>query len=85
MQVLILGGTSFFGKEIVRAFFSAGHSVTVFTRGITNPTDLPPHQRLVGDRTSLSDLLTVGRGKQWDVVIDNVGYNAEDAEKSGSS
>lgn len=81
MQVLILGGTSFFGKEIVRAFFSAGHSVTVFTRGLTKPTDLPPHQTLTGDRTSLSDLMTVGRGKDWDLVIDNIGYNAEDAEK----
>jgi len=82
MQVLILGGTSFFGKEMVRAFFAAGHSVTVFTRGIAKPTDLPPHQRLVGDRNSLSDLMTVGRGKDWDVVIDNIGYHAEDAEKA---
>jgi nucleoside-diphosphate-sugar epimerase len=81
MQVLILGGTSFFGKEMVRAFFAAGHSVTVFTRGHAKPTDLPPHQQLTGDRNSLSDLMTVGKGKNWDVVIDNIGYTQEDAEK----
>lgn len=81
MQVLLLGGTSFFGKEIVRAFFAAGHTVTVFTRGNVKPTDLPPHQKIVGDRNSLSDLMTVGRGRIWDVVIDNIGYNQEDSEK----
>lgn len=81
MQILILGGTSFFGKEMVRAFFAAGHSVTVFTRGHVKPTDLPPHQQLTGDRNSLSDLMTVGKGKDWDVVIDNIGYNQEDADK----
>lgn len=81
MQVLILGGTSFFGKEMVRSFFAAGHSVTVFSRGHVKPTDLPPHQHLIGDRNSLSDLMTVGKGKNWDVVIDNIGYTQEDAEK----
>lgn len=81
MNVLILGGTSFFGKEIVKAFFKAGHQVTLFTRGQVKPTDLPPHQRLTGDRRSLPDLLTVARGREWDVVIDNIGYNQEDAEK----
>lgn len=81
MQVLILGGTSFFGKDIVRAFFAAGHSVTVFTRGNQRPTDLPKHQQLVGNRQSFSDLMTVGKGKDWDVVVDNLGYSAEDAEK----
>lgn len=80
MQVLVLGGTSFFGKDIVRAFFSAGHSVTVFTRGNKRPTDLPKHQQLTGNRRSISDLMTVGKGKDWDVVIDNIGYTAEDAE-----
>lgn len=66
---------------MVRAFFSAGHSVTVFTRGHAKPTDLPPHQQLIGDRNSLSDLMTVGKGKNWDVVIDNIGYNPQDSEK----
>lgn len=81
MQILILGGTSFIGKEMVRAFFEAGHSVTIFTRGRKKPTDLPPHQKLTGDRNSLTDLMTVGKGKRWDVVIDNIGYQAEDLEK----
>lgn len=81
MEILILGGTSFFGKEIVRAFFEAGHTVTVFSRGNEKPKDLPRHLQLTGDRNSLSDLMTVGKGKAWDIVIDNIGYDKEGAEK----
>ncbi|NBX92976.1 MAG: SDR family oxidoreductase [Proteobacteria bacterium] len=81
MEILILGGTSFFGKDIVRAFFEAGHTVTVFTRGLQKPTDLPHHHQITGDRNSVSDLNTVAKGKDWDVVIDNIGYDQEGAAK----
>lgn len=82
MKVLILGGTSFFGKAIVRKFFEAQHSVTVFTRGKELPTDLPPHEHLKGDRGNLSDLLRVARHAEWDLVIDNIGYDGEAVSKA---
>jgi nucleoside-diphosphate-sugar epimerase len=35
MNVLVIGGSRFVGKEIVRQAMRAGHSVTVFNRGLT--------------------------------------------------
>lgn len=80
MKVLILGGTSFFGKEMARQFFEDGHSVSLFTRGNEKPSDLPPHESLKGDRGKLADLSQAARHAEWDVVIDNIGYDAENAE-----
>ncbi len=70
MRVLILGGTTFFGREIVRLFHEAGHEVTVFTRGNQNPDDLPEVKRVTGDRNRAEDLKKAAG--PWDVVIDNI-------------
>lgn len=80
MKVLILGGTSFFGKDIARFFHEAGHSVTLFTRGNQRPADLPPHQLLIGDRDSKADLERVGKAEKWDIVIDNIAFHAKHIE-----
>jgi hypothetical protein len=50
VDVLILGGTQFIGREIALALASAGHAVSIFNRG-TSPDDLPAGvERLRGDR-----------------------------------
>ena len=41
MKLLILGGTKFLGRHAVDAALAAGHEVTVFTRGQTNPELFP--------------------------------------------
>ena len=33
MKILVIGGTRFFGKDIVNLAPEAGHDVTVFSRG----------------------------------------------------
>lgn len=76
MNVLVLGGTRFFGKDIVRLLYDAGHMVGVFTRGITIPTDIPPVQFIQGDRENIADLERAAQAEHWDVVIDNIAYNA---------
>lgn len=80
MKVLILGGTAFFGKDIARFFHEAGHSVTLFTRGNNQPTDLPPHQRITGDRDKLADLQRAAKADRWDIVVDNLAYHARHVE-----
>lgn len=35
MNILMLGGTRFFGIHTVKALLSKGHAVTIATRGIT--------------------------------------------------
>ena len=41
MKLLILGGTKFLGRHAVDAALAAGHDVTIFTRGRTNPELFP--------------------------------------------
>ncbi|MBI4513793.1 MAG: NAD-dependent epimerase/dehydratase family protein [Gemmatimonadetes bacterium] len=83
MDVLILGGTRFFGYFTARALAEAGHRVTVFTRGRVK-AELPAGVRhVLGDRENEADLRRVtegGRGGRWDAVWDNISYTAAHAE-----
>ena len=81
MKILILGGTSFFGKETAIRLSKAGNEVTVFSRRA--PVDgLPLDIRQTrGDRTVEIDLSRMAV-EPWDAIIDNICYNAEDAQKA---
>ncbi len=71
MKILIVGGTLFVGRAIVDACVAAGHEVTLFNRGRTNPTLFPDVEKLVGDRdVDLSAL----SGRSFDAVIDPSAY-----------
>lgn len=67
-RVLVLGGTGFIGPYQIRSLLEAGHEVTMFNRGRTNPGMFPRVEELHGDRNGDLDAL---RGRTWDVVIDN--------------
>lgn len=71
MDVLIIGGTQFVGRHLVEAALDAGHNVTLFNRGKTNPDAYPQVERLTGDRDGD---LTALEGRKWDVVFDPSGY-----------
>lgn len=81
MRILILGGTSFFGREAAIRLQQAGNDVTVFSRRA--PVDgLPLDIRQTrGDRTVEADLNRMAV-EPWDAVIDNICYTAEDAQKA---
>lgn len=72
MKLLLIGGTRFLGRAIVDAALAAGHEVTLFNRGRSNP-DLYSGQveTLVGDRDGG---LAVLNGRSFDAVIDTCGY-----------
>jgi len=81
MRILILGGTSFFGKEAAIRLHKAGNEVTVFSRrapveGL--PLDI---RQTRGDRTVEIDLNRMAV-ESWDAIIDNICYTAEDAQKA---
>jgi len=79
MRVLVLGGTRFFGLQLVHRLVEEGHQVTVLTRGRT-PAPLPSVvERLVGDRQQAAALREAVGSRTWDVVIDNIGFTAEDS------
>ncbi len=71
MRLLVLGGTEFLGRHLVEAALAAGHEVTTFTRGRTNPDLFPQVEALRGDRDGDLGALEAGR---WDAVVDTSGY-----------
>jgi 2'-hydroxyisoflavone reductase len=71
MKLLVLGGTVFLGRHVVAEALAAGHEVTTFTRGQTNPELFPAAERLHGDRDGNLQALA---GREWDGVIDTSGY-----------
>lgn len=71
MRYLVLGGTQFVGRHIVEALLTAGDEVTLFNRGVTNPSLFPDAEHIHGDR---SRDLSALEGREWDRVIDVNGY-----------
>ncbi|GCF09556.1 NAD-dependent epimerase/dehydratase family protein [Dictyobacter arantiisoli] len=71
MQLLVLGGTGFLSRHVVDAALQAGHQVTLFHRGRTNPELFPEIEHVLGDREHDLGLL---KGRHWDAVVDVCGY-----------
>jgi 2'-hydroxyisoflavone reductase len=71
LDILILGGTVFLGRQLVETATRLGHRVTLFNRGHHNPELFPQVERLRGDRRGDLSELT---GRRWDAVIDTSGY-----------
>ncbi len=71
MRLLLIGGTRFVGRHVVEAAVAAGHDVTVFHRGLSEPPDLPEVEHVHGDREGGLDALA---GRTWDAAVDACGY-----------
>jgi 2'-hydroxyisoflavone reductase len=71
VKTLILGGSKFLGVHLVNALIERGHAVTLFNRGISNPTPRTDVEFIKGDRDTDLRLLSNGR---WDAVIDTSGF-----------
>ena len=71
MKILILGGSQFVGRWMTQAALDAGHQVTMFNRGQSNPQLFDSVEKLTGDRNG--DLSAL-EGRQWDAVIDTSAY-----------
>ena len=79
MRTLILGGTVFLGRHVAAEALARGHELTLFTRGRHGTIDGAEH--LIGDRTR--DLSAL-EGREWDVVIDTSGFEAEHVARSSA-
>jgi 2'-hydroxyisoflavone reductase len=71
VRILIIGGTAFVGRYIAAAAIDAGHDVTLFNRGQTDPGLFPQATHLTGDRNA--DLSALAHGS-WDATVDVCGY-----------
>jgi hypothetical protein len=78
-SILVLGGTSYLGPQIISAALNAGHQVTLFNRGITNPQMFPSVKKLRGFRSidSKQQHLTSLRSGRWDAVVYDGSHFAE--------
>jgi 2'-hydroxyisoflavone reductase len=72
--ILILGGTRFLGRAVVEVAVAAGDRVTLFNRGLTNPTLYPSLEKIRGDRDGDLSMLA---GRRWDAVIDVAAYQPQ--------
>jgi len=70
LNVLVLGGTNFVGPAVVNAAVRAGHSVTLFNRGISNPQLFSSLELITGDREKGVEAYQPLTKFHWDVVID---------------
>ncbi|MCY9511553.1 NAD-dependent epimerase/dehydratase family protein [Paenibacillus larvae] len=83
-KVLVLGGTRFFGKRLVRGLLEYGADVTLVTRGnIDNPFGYQVKWRQA-DRNDSHALADALRGQSWDVVYDQICYTPAQAEAAVS-
>ncbi|MGE7688243.1 NAD-dependent epimerase/dehydratase family protein [Lysinibacillus sp. NPDC097214] len=81
MNILVLGGTRFFGKRLVELCLQNGHNVTILTRGQSgNPFGTKVNQLIVNrdDSDSLAQALS---STTWDIVYDNICYSPNEALK----
>lgn len=73
MNILIIGGTRFQGRYLVKELLGAGHTVTVFHRGSHVLEARGGLTRLLGDRNEPSNLAQLV-GCEFDACIDTCAY-----------
>jgi 2'-hydroxyisoflavone reductase len=74
MRVLVLGGTRFLGRHLVRALLAKHHEVSLFNRGRSAPDLFPEIETIQGDREGGTEALAAAAARRWDAVIDTCGY-----------
>jgi len=87
-RILMLGGTAFLGPAVVNAALAAGHEVTLWNRGKTNPGMFPEVEKLIGQRRrprpgkpdDPPQDLTALAGRKWDAVVDTSAYFTGEVE-----
>jgi 2'-hydroxyisoflavone reductase len=80
VDVLVLGGSVFVGRNAVAEALAAGHRVTVFNRGKSG-SDPDGVTVLRGDRTNPADLAQLA-GQHFDLVLDTSGYVPADVGRA---
>ncbi|HEV2841271.1 MAG TPA: NAD-dependent epimerase/dehydratase family protein [Chthoniobacterales bacterium] len=78
MRVLIIGGTGFIGRWIVRALVEQAHEVQVFHRGRTIAALPPSVAHIQGERAELPRFAPLFRAWTPDVVLDTFAYDRND-------
>ena len=79
MRIVIIGGTGNISISIVELLLQQGHEVTCYNRG--RKGDVPEGARLIlGDRKNRTAFEAKMQQEKFDVAIDMICFNREDAE-----
>lgn len=78
MKILVFGGTRFFGKKLVERLVSAGHDVTIGTRGKTKDDFGDSVKHVVLNRESRDALFQLAK-EEWDIIYDNICFSPREA------
>lgn len=79
-QVLVLGGTRFFGRHLVKALLEQGDAVTLATRGLTPDPFGGRVSRIRVDRTDPGAMRAALQGARYDVVFDDIAFCSNDVK-----
>jgi nucleoside-diphosphate-sugar epimerase len=77
---LVLGGTRFFGVDLVNELLEKGVKVTIATRGQTEDSYGDKVERICVDRFNEKSVQDAVEGRKWDVVFDQLCFSSEDAK-----
>ena len=72
MRILLVGGSGFIGRYVVRDLERQGHQVAVFHRGQSNPTFPQKVLHIVGDRANLAAASAEFRRFAPHVIVDMI-------------
>jgi nucleoside-diphosphate-sugar epimerase len=80
MKVLVMGGNRFFGKRLVSEMLQRGADITILNRG-QRPDEFGRQvKRVIMDRKKLDPKHPIFAEGQWDIVYDQICYDAHEAE-----
>lgn len=87
--ILVIGGTLFLGRELVRQLLERGRKVTILHRGKHNPF-AGQTEEIICDRNDVAGMAEALRGREFDAVFDNVydwarGTTAEQVEAAAKA
>lgn len=77
-RILVLGGTSFFGRLFAREAVARGHAVTVFSRRCPSAGLPGGAEQRAGERGTERDLAPLAR-RDWDFAVDNICFGPAEA------
>lgn len=78
MDILVVGGTKFFGIPMVDALINSGHQVSVATRGKSAFPFEGRARHIVFDKTDPASVRAALKDKRFDMIIDKVAYSPND-------
>lgn len=82
VKVLVLGGTGVISRAIVSELLKNNHEVSIFNRAKRKLNSGNNVEQITGDRKNYSEFEELMRKRKFDVVIDMICFNEEDAKST---